>query len=63
MTMPNDQRPRPTTSSVADIYNFRQVTPDLAASGQPREHQLAAIADAGCMPMRGSGSIAPRTCA
>jgi uncharacterized protein (TIGR01244 family) len=47
MTMPNDQRPRPTTSSVADIYNFRQVTPDLAASGQPREHQLAAIAGAG----------------
>jgi uncharacterized protein (TIGR01244 family) len=34
-------------TSVSDIYNVRQVSPDLASSGQPREHQLAAIADAG----------------
>ena len=33
--------------SVNDIYNFRQVSTDLASSGQPREHQLAAIAEAG----------------
>jgi uncharacterized protein (TIGR01244 family) len=33
--------------SIGDIYNFRQVSPDLASSGQPREHQLAAIAEAG----------------
>src|SRR2546426_7654127 len=33
--------------SVNDIYNFRQVSADLASSGQPREHQLAAIAEAG----------------
>jgi uncharacterized protein (TIGR01244 family) len=33
--------------SVSDVYNFRQASPDLATSGQPREHQLAAIADAG----------------
>ena len=33
--------------SIHEIYNFRQVSPNLASSGQPREHQLAAIADAG----------------
>ena len=33
--------------SLSDIYNFRQVSPNLASSGQPREHQLAAIAEAG----------------
>ena len=32
---------------VNDIYNYRQATPDLATSGQPREEQLAAIAAAG----------------
>jgi protein tyrosine phosphatase (PTP) superfamily phosphohydrolase (DUF442 family) len=32
---------------ISDIYNFRQASADLATSGQPREHQLAAIADAG----------------
>ena len=36
-----------TIQSVSDIYNFRQVSPDLVSSGQPREHQLAAIAAAG----------------
>src|SRR5438046_5273235 len=35
------------TPSFSDIYNFRQVSPDLVSSGQPREHQLAAIAAAG----------------
>jgi uncharacterized protein (TIGR01244 family) len=30
-----------------DIYNYRQVTPDLATSGQPDESELAAIAAAG----------------
>ena len=35
------------TPSFSDIYNFRQASPDLASSGQPREHQLAAIAAAG----------------
>ena len=30
-----------------DICNHRQVTPDLATSGQPAEDQLAAIAEAG----------------
>jgi len=34
-------------ASVAEIYNYRQATPDLATSGQPREDQLAAIAAAG----------------
>mgnify|MGYP003530897472 CR=1 FL=1 len=29
------------------IQNYRQATPDLATSGQPREDQLAAIAAAG----------------
>jgi uncharacterized protein (TIGR01244 family) len=33
--------------SISEIYNFRQVSPDLASSGQPREDQLAAIAEAG----------------
>jgi protein tyrosine phosphatase (PTP) superfamily phosphohydrolase (DUF442 family) len=33
--------------SVSDIRNFRQVSADLASSGQPREQQLVAIADAG----------------
>lgn len=32
---------------VSDIYRYRQATPDLATSGQPREEQLAAIAAAG----------------
>jgi len=35
------------TPSLSDIYNFRQVSPDLASSGQPREHQLATIAEGG----------------
>jgi protein tyrosine phosphatase (PTP) superfamily phosphohydrolase (DUF442 family) len=30
-----------------DIYNFRQAAPDLATSGQPKEDQLPAIAEAG----------------
>ena len=30
-----------------DILNYRQVAPDLAASGQPDEQELAAIAAAG----------------
>jgi len=34
-------------SSIADIYNYRPVSPTLATSGQPREQQLAAVADAG----------------
>jgi uncharacterized protein (TIGR01244 family) len=34
-------------SSAAEIYNFRQATPELATSGQPKEEQLAAIAGAG----------------
>ena len=33
--------------TIGDIYNFRQVSPNLASSGQPREHQLRAIAEAG----------------
>jgi protein tyrosine phosphatase (PTP) superfamily phosphohydrolase (DUF442 family) len=33
--------------SVAAIHNYRQATPDLATSGQPREDQLRAIAEAG----------------
>ncbi len=32
---------------VAQIYNYRQATPELATSGQPREDELAAIAGAG----------------
>ena len=35
------------TSSVQDVYNFRQAAPDLATSGQPTEEQLGAIAAAG----------------
>jgi hypothetical protein len=34
-------------ASISDVYNFRQVSPDLASSGQPKEHQLAVIAEAG----------------
>jgi hypothetical protein len=34
-------------TSVGEIYNYREVAPDLATSGQPREDQLAAIAEAG----------------
>ena len=34
-------------NSVGDIYNYREAAPDLATSGQPREEQLAGIADAG----------------
>ncbi len=36
-----------TSASLSDIYQYRQVAPDLATSGQPREEQLAAIAAAG----------------
>jgi protein tyrosine phosphatase (PTP) superfamily phosphohydrolase (DUF442 family) len=36
-----------TTPPLGDIHNFRQVSPDLASSGQPREDQLVAIAAAG----------------
>ena len=32
------------TATVGEIYNYRQATPDLATSGQPREEQLPAIA-------------------
>jgi uncharacterized protein (TIGR01244 family) len=32
---------------LSDIYNFRQLSPHLAASGQPDEQELAAIAKAG----------------
>jgi protein tyrosine phosphatase (PTP) superfamily phosphohydrolase (DUF442 family) len=35
------------TNSVGEIYNYREAAPDLATSGQPREDQLAAIAEAG----------------
>jgi len=35
------------TPPLSDIHNFRQVSPDLASSGQPREQQLAVIAEAG----------------
>ena len=35
------------STSVADIFNYRQAAPDLATSGQPREDQLRAIANAG----------------
>ena len=34
-------------TSVAEIYNYRELGDDLATSGQPREDQLAAIAAAG----------------
>jgi len=34
-------------NSVSEIYNYREAAPDLATSGQPREDQLAAIAEAG----------------
>lgn len=33
--------------SIRGIHQFRQVTPDLATSGQPSEEELAAIASAG----------------
>src|SRR3954462_9878389 len=32
---------------LSDIYNYRQVTPVLASSGQPDEQELAEIAAAG----------------
>ena len=35
------------TSSIGDIHNYRQATPQMATSGQPREDQLQAIAEAG----------------
>src|SRR6266513_5917539 len=35
------------SSSIHDVYNFRQAGPDLATSGQPTEEQLGAIATAG----------------
>jgi protein tyrosine phosphatase (PTP) superfamily phosphohydrolase (DUF442 family) len=35
------------SASVSSIYNYRQAAPDLGTSGQPREDQLQAIADAG----------------
>ena len=35
------------TAMISEIYNYRQATPDLATSGQPREEQLPAIAAAG----------------
>src|SRR6266480_6745172 len=44
---PTFRYPMSPVPSLSDIYNFRQVSPDLASSGQPREHQLAAIAEAG----------------
>lgn len=34
-------------SRISDIYNFRQIGPNLATSGQPDEEELAAIAAAG----------------
>lgn len=34
-------------NSVYDIFAFRQATPDVATSGQPREDELTAIAEAG----------------
>ena len=34
-------------SMLSDIYNYRQITPTLATSGQPDEQELAAIAAAG----------------
>src|SRR6059036_517820 len=34
-------------ASVSDIHNYRQPAPNLATSGQPREAELQAIADAG----------------
>jgi protein tyrosine phosphatase (PTP) superfamily phosphohydrolase (DUF442 family) len=34
-------------ASLSGIYNYRQASPDLATSGQPKEHQLAEIAAAG----------------
>ena len=30
-----------------DIFNFRQLSPVLATSGQPNEHELMAVAEAG----------------
>ena len=35
------------SASVVGIYNFRQAAPDVGTSGQPREDELVAIADAG----------------
>ena len=34
-------------NAVGEIYNYREAAPDLATSGQPREDQLVAIAEAG----------------
>jgi len=34
------------STSVVGIYNYRQAAPDLGTSGQPREDELQAIADA-----------------
>lgn len=34
-------------SALAGIYNFREVTPDLACAGQPSEGELASVAEAG----------------
>ena len=34
-------------ANIGDIYQYRQATPELATSGQPREDQLSAIATAG----------------
>ncbi len=52
------------SASVSDIYNYRQATPDVATSGQPREEQLAAIAAAPAAPAfregRAVGGAAPR---
>ena len=33
--------------TISDIHNYRQATPDIATSGQPREDQLVVIAAAG----------------
>ena len=37
----------PDVAPLGEIYQYRQATPDLATSGQPREDQLADIAAAG----------------
>jgi protein tyrosine phosphatase (PTP) superfamily phosphohydrolase (DUF442 family) len=34
-------------ANIREIYNYREAAPDLATSGQPREDQLASIAEAG----------------
>lgn len=35
------------SESLTDIYNYRQASPELATSGQPKEQQFAAISAAG----------------